>query len=52
LEVKTFVEMIDLGTRKRTLLYTHNTVVNVIHASINHDRNLLGTIFEGKKTLM
>ena len=33
--------MLDLKTRKRTLLYTHNTVVNMVHASVNQDKNLL-----------
>jgi len=34
--------MMDMKTRKRTLLYTHGTVANVVHASINQDKNLLG----------
>jgi len=34
--------MMDMKTKKRTLLYTHNTVVNIVHASVNQDRNLLG----------
>jgi len=35
------VEILDLSTKKHQLLYTHHSVMNIVHASINQDRTLL-----------
>jgi len=41
-EKKTFIDLIEIKTRTRVPLYTHTTTVNIVHASVNQDRNLLG----------